>query len=92
MPTEINQDYDITNRRLISLVWIASRMRPSDAGSAAFYHKAFFGTLISDGANGDKRSSPRRGAEPELMAVMVAKWNSRVFCIGSGQSSCPSTG
>jgi len=59
-------------------------MRLPDAARVAFYHRSFI-----SGPMGAWTQAAMRGpsqwsvAERELMAAMVAKWNSCLFCVGA---------
>jgi len=73
----------LANRLLIAVVSAVSRMRLPDAARVAFYHRDFGRPL------GAWTQAAMRGAsvwtigERELMAAMVAKWNSCAFCLGA---------
>jgi uncharacterized peroxidase-related enzyme len=81
---EVERGDSIANRLLIRFISIAMRMRLPDAARVAFYHKDFCGRAI-----GAWTQAAMRGAsiwsvgERELMAAMVAKWNSCTFCVGA---------
>ncbi len=81
---EIERGDSFGNRLLISFISLVSGMRLPDAARVAFYHKAFF-----SGAMGHWTQTAMRGpsdwkiSERELMAAMVAKWNSCAFCVGA---------
>ncbi|HTN63593.1 MAG TPA: hypothetical protein VL147_18895 [Devosia sp.] len=69
---------------MIGFISLVSGMRLPDAARVAFYHKAFF-----NGSMGAWTQKALRGpsawtvGERELMAAMVAKWNSCPFCVGA---------
>ena len=81
---EIDRGDGLGNRLLIGLISMVSGMRLPDAARVAFYHKAFF-----NGSMGAWTQRVMRGSsdwtigERELMAAMVAKWNSCTFCVGA---------
>jgi len=59
-------------------------MRLPDAARVAFYHKDFFATPMGVWAQAAMREpSTWNVGERELMAALVAKWNSCAFCIGA---------
>lgn len=81
---EIDRGDGITNRLLIGFISMVSGMRLPDAARVAFYHKEFFGTPMGAWTQANMRGpSPWSVGERELMAAMVAKWNSSAFCIGA---------
>lgn len=81
---EIDRGDSIKHRLLIGFISMVSGMRLPDAARVAFYHKAFFGTPMSAWTQATMRGpSPWSVAERELMAALVAKWNSSAFCVGA---------
>lgn len=81
---EIDRGDTISHRLLIGFISMVSGMRLPDAARVAFYHKEFFGTPMGAWTHAAMRGpSPWSIAERELMAAMVAKWNSSAFCIGA---------
>ena len=59
-------------------------MRLPDAARVAFYHKDFFTTPMGAWTEAAMRGpSTWSVGERELMAALVAKWNSCVFCVGA---------
>lgn len=81
---EIDRGDTITHRLLIGFISMVSRMRLPDAARVAFYHKEFFSTPMGVWTHAAMRGpSPWSIAERELMAAMVAKWNSSAFCVGA---------
>jgi uncharacterized peroxidase-related enzyme len=82
--SEIDRGDGFANRLLIAVISFVSGMRLPDAARVALYHKNFFGSPM-----GAWTQSAMRGpsmwsiAERELMAAMVAKWNSCPFCVGA---------
>jgi uncharacterized peroxidase-related enzyme len=82
--TEIDRGDGVFNRLLIGFISLASRMRLPDAARIAFYHKDFFGAPMGAWTHSAMRGPSRWSVgERELMAAMVAKWNSCAFCIGA---------
>jgi uncharacterized peroxidase-related enzyme len=81
---EIDRGDGLRNRLLIKFISLVSGMRLPDAARVAFYHRTFF-----NGSMGAWTQAALRGpsdwtiGERELMAAMVAKWNSCPFCIGA---------
>ena len=81
---EIDRGDGILNRVLISFISLVSGMRLPDAARVAFYHKEFFGVPMGAWTQAAMRGrSSWSVGERELMAAMVAKWNSCAFCEGA---------
>ena len=81
---EIDRGDGLTNRLLIGFISIVSGMRLPDAARVAFYHKSFFGAPMGAWTQAAMRGpSPWSVGERELMAAMVANWNSCAFCVGA---------
>jgi AhpD family alkylhydroperoxidase len=81
---EIDRGDGFTNRLIIGFISIVSGMRLPDAARVAFYHKNFFGTPMGAWTQATMRGpSTWSVGERELMAAMVAKWNSCAFCVGA---------
>lgn len=81
---EIERGDGFGNRLLIRFISIVSGMRLPDAARVAFYHKDFFGTPMGAWTQAVMRGpSIWTVGERELMAAMVAKWNSSAFCVGA---------
>ena len=81
---EVDRGDGILNRVLISFISLVSGMRLPDAARVAFYHKDFFGIPMGAWTQAAMRgSSPWSVGERELMAAMIAKWNSCAFCEGA---------
>jgi AhpD family alkylhydroperoxidase len=80
--TEVERGDSLRTRALIRLISTVSGQRLPDAARVAFYHKDFAG-----GALGQWTHQAMRGpsdwtiGERELMAAMVAHWNSSRFCL-----------
>jgi uncharacterized peroxidase-related enzyme len=71
-------------RLLIRFISGVSRMRLPDAARVAWYRKEFFGKPMGAWTHAAMRGrSPWSIGERELMAAMVAKWNSCSFCVGA---------
>ena len=81
---EIDRGGGFVNRLLIGFISMVSRMRLPDAARVAFYHKEFFGVPMGAWTQAAMRgASAWSVGERELMAAMVAKWNSCAFCVGA---------
>ena len=81
---EIDRGDGILNRVLISFISLVSGMRLPDAARVAFYHKDFFGIPMGAWTQAAMRGpSSWSIGERELMAAMIAKWNSCAFCEGA---------
>jgi len=81
---EIARGDGFANRLLISFISMVSGMRLPDAARVAFYHKDFFGVPMGAWTQAAMRGpSAWSVAERELMACMVAKWNTCAFCVGA---------
>jgi uncharacterized peroxidase-related enzyme len=81
---EVERGDSIGNRLLIRFISAVSGMRLPDAARVAFYHKNFFSAPLGAWTQAAMRGpSAWSIAERELMAAMVAKWNSCAFCVGA---------
>ena len=81
---EIDRGDSITSRLLMSFISLVSGMRLPDAARVAFYHKDFFSTPMGAWTQAAMRGpSEWSVGERELMAALVAKWNSCSFCVGA---------
>ena len=81
---EIDRGDSFGNRLLITLISVVSGMRLPDAARVAFYHKDFFSAPMGAWTQAALRGpSAWSIGERELMAAMVAKWNSCPFCVGA---------
>ena len=81
---EIDRGDSIFNRLLIGLISLVSGMRLPDAARVAFYHKDFFGRPMGAWTQAAMRGpSAWSVGDRELMAALVAKWNSCDFCVGA---------
>jgi uncharacterized peroxidase-related enzyme len=82
--SEIDHGDTLANHLLIRFISLVSGMRLPDAARVAFYHKNFFGIPMGAWTQAAMRgASDWSVGERELMAAMVAKWNSCDFCIGA---------
>lgn len=82
--SEIDRGDTLASRLLISFISLVSRMRLPDAARVAFYHKNFFGMPMGAWTQAAMRGpSDWSVGERELMAAIVAKWNSCDFCMGA---------
>jgi uncharacterized peroxidase-related enzyme len=82
--SEIDHGDTLANRLLIRFISLVSGMRLPDAARVAFYHKNFFGVPMGAWTQAAMRGpSDWSVGERELMAAMVAKWNSCDFCVGA---------
>ena len=82
--SEIDRGDGFANRLLIRFISFVSGMRLPDAARVAFYHKDFFGKPMSAWTQAAMRGpSPWSVGERELMAAVVARWNSSAFCVGA---------
>jgi uncharacterized peroxidase-related enzyme len=81
---EVERGDGLINRLLIRFISMALGMRLPDAARVAFYHKGFFGRPMGVWTQAAMRGpSTWSVGERELMAAMVAKWNSCSFCVGA---------
>jgi uncharacterized peroxidase-related enzyme len=81
---EIDRGDGFASRLLIRFISVVSGMRLPDAARVALYHKNFFGTPMGAWTQATMRGpSTWSVGERELMAAMVAKWNSCAFCVGA---------
>jgi uncharacterized peroxidase-related enzyme len=80
---EVERGESLASRLLIWFISMVSRMRLPDAARVAFYHRDF-GSLLGTWTQAAMRGpSTWTIGERELMAAMVAKWNSCTFCLGT---------
>lgn len=79
---EIDQGDSVRNRLLIKFISMVAGMRLPDAARVAFYHKAFISRPMGAWTQAAMRGPSQWSiGERELMAAMVAKWNSCPFCV-----------
>ena len=80
---EVERGDSLVSRWLIRLISIASGMRLPDAARVAVYHRDFGRPLGAWTQATMRGPSPWTVGERELMASMVARWNSCTFCVGA---------
>ena len=81
---EIDAGDTLGHRALIGFISLVSGMRLPDAARVAFYHQEFLGGTLGSWTQATMRGpSDWRIGERELMAALVAKWNSCAFCTGA---------
>ena len=81
---EIERGDSLGNRALIRIISLVLGARLPDAARVAFYHKDFVGTPLGAWTQHTMRGPSQWSiAERELMAAMVATWNTCPFCIGA---------
>lgn len=80
---EVERGDSIASRLLIGFISFVSRMRLPDAARVAFYYKDFGNPLGAWTQAAMRAPSAWSIGERELMAAMVAKWNSCTFCLGA---------
>jgi uncharacterized peroxidase-related enzyme len=81
---EVERGDGLRSRMLIRVISMALGARLPDAARVAFYHKGFVGTVLGAWTQAAMRGpSEWSVAERELMAAMVATWNSCPFCVGA---------
>lgn len=81
---EVERGENLRNRALIRIISLALGARLPDAARVAFYHKDFVGSPLGAWTHAAMRGpSEWSVAQRELMAAMVATWNSCPFCVGA---------
>jgi alkylhydroperoxidase family enzyme len=81
---EVERGDTLRARALIWLISLVTRMRLPDAARVAFYHRGFAGTPFGEWTQAAMRGpSTWSVGQRELMAAMVAQWNSNRFCRGA---------
>jgi uncharacterized peroxidase-related enzyme len=80
---EVERGDGVARRLLIGFISVVSRMRLPDAARVAFYYRDFGRPLGAWTQAAMRGPSTWTIGERELMAAMVAKWNSCKFCIGA---------
>ncbi|PYI64517.1 hypothetical protein CVV68_21730 [Arthrobacter livingstonensis] len=84
---EIEQGDRLSSRLLFKLISLMSRTRFPDAARVALYHRAFAGPVLNAWTQQVMRGpSEWSVGERELMAAMVARFNSCPFCVGAHSS------
>jgi uncharacterized peroxidase-related enzyme len=81
---EVERGETFRVRALIRVISMALGARLPDAARVAFYHKGFVGSALGAWTHEAMRGpSEWSVADRELMAAMVAQWNSCPFCVGA---------
>jgi uncharacterized peroxidase-related enzyme len=80
---QVERGDTLVSRLLIGLISIVARMRLPDAARVAFYHRDCGSPLGAWTQAAMRGPSVWTVGERELMAAMVAKWNSCTFCLGA---------
>lgn len=81
---EIERGDRLRTRALIRIISTVSGARLPDAARVAFYHKGYVGAALAEWMHAVMRGpSGWTVGERELMAAMVAHWNSCTFCVGA---------
>lgn len=81
---EIDRGDRLGTRLLFRFISTVSRARFPDAARVAFYHRSFAGPELNAWTQLAMRGKSKWSvAERELMAAMVAHWNSCPFCVGA---------
>jgi len=81
---EIDRGDTFGHRTLIGFISLVSGMRLPDAARVAFYHRQFLNGTLGNWTHAVMRGdSEWTISERELMAAMVASWNSCPFCVGA---------
>ena len=81
---EVDRGDSLRSRVLIQIISTVSGARLPDAARVAFYHKGYVAAALGEWTHAVMRGpSAWTVGERELMAAMVAHWNSCTFCIGA---------
>lgn len=81
---DVDRGDTVRSRALIRFISVITGMRLPDAARVAFYHPGFVGPALGAWTQAVMRGpSGWTVAERELMAAMVARWNSCAFCVGA---------
>ncbi|MFC4242185.1 carboxymuconolactone decarboxylase family protein [Gryllotalpicola reticulitermitis] len=81
---DIERGENLRSRALIRIISAVSGIRLPDAARVAFYDKGFVGPTFGAWTQALMRGpSEWSVGERELMAAMVAHWNSCTFCVGA---------
>lgn len=81
---EVERGDTLAHRLLIRTISRMAGYRLPDAARVAFYDKAFAGSALGRWTQRAMRGpSPWSVSERELMAAMVASWNTCPFCVGA---------
>lgn len=85
---DIERGGSLRSRTLIRIISAVSGIRLPDAARVAFYHRDFVGPSFGAWTQAVMRGpSGWSVGERELMAAMVARWNSCSFCIGAHRAT-----
>lgn len=85
---DIERGDSLRSRTLIRIISAVSGIRLPDAARVAFYHRDFVGPTFGAWTQAVMRGpSEWSVGERELMAAMVARWNSCSFCIGAHRAT-----
>ena len=81
---EIDRGDTLAHRALLGFISLVAGMRLPDAARVAFYHQDFMAKALGRWTQATMRGpSAWSVGERELMASMVANWNSCAYCIGA---------
>lgn len=81
---DVERGDSLRSRALIRIISAVTGIRLPDAARVAFYHKDFVGSTFGAWTQDVMRGpSEWTVGERELMAAMVAHWNSCTFCVGA---------
>ena len=81
---DVDRGDTVRSRALIRFISVITGMRLPDAARVALYHADFVGPALGAWTQAVMRGpSGWTVAERELMAAMVARWNSCAFCVGA---------
>jgi uncharacterized peroxidase-related enzyme len=81
---DVERGDTLRSRALIRIISAVSGIRLPDAARVAFYHTSFVGPALGAWTQTAMRGESEWSVgERELMAAMVAQWNSCTFCIGA---------
>lgn len=81
---EVGRGDSLRSRALIWIISTVSGVRLPDAARVAFYHRDFVGQTFGAWTQAVMRGPSEWSiGERELMAAMVAAWNSCTFCVGA---------
>lgn len=81
---EVERGDTLGHRLLIRMISRLAGYRLPDAARVAFYDKKFVGPVLGRWTQQAMREqSPWSVSERELMAAMVASWNTCPFCVGA---------
>jgi uncharacterized peroxidase-related enzyme len=82
--SEIDRGDTFGHRALIGLISMVAGMRLPDAARVAFYHQEFLAKTLGSWTQATMRAASQWSiSERELMAALVAKWNTCPFCVGA---------